>query len=85
MATKAKLRRFFALIRDHMLYLAIGTPAIFLLAFVYLILDGKSFLIAVLGAMIFVAIIAYVGSLFTLGVIVFSEEPSTHRNRRRRQ
>ena len=84
MPAKEKFRRFFALIRDHAFYLAIGGPTLFLIACVYLILAGKSFLIAVSGAVIFVTIVAYVGSLFLLGLIFFSEEPSTRRKRRKR-
>ncbi len=85
MAAKEKFRRFFALLRDHTLYLVIGAPTLFLVACVYLILAGKSFLIAVIGAVIFVAIVAYVGSLFLLGIIFFSEEGATRRRRRRRR
>ncbi len=85
MAAKEKFRRFFALIRDHAFYLAIGGPTLFLIACVYLILAGKSPLIAVSGAVIFVAIVAYVGFLLLLGLIFFSEESPTRRNRRRRQ
>ena len=84
MAAKENFRRFFALLRDHAFNIAIGGPTLFLIACVYLILDGKSFLIAVSGAMIFVAIVAYVGCLFLLGLIIFSEEPSNGRKRRRR-
>lgn len=84
MAAKEKFRRFFALLRDHAFYLAIGGPTLFLIACVYLILDGKSFLIAVSGAVIFVVIVAYVGSLFLIGLIFFSEEPSGRHKRRRR-
>ena len=85
MAAKEKFRRFFALLRDHAFYLAIGSPILFVLACVYLILAGKSLLIAVSGAVIFVAIVAYVGSLFLLGLIFFSEESSGRRKGRRRQ
>ena len=86
MSAKKKFRSFFALLRDHSVYLAIGAPTLFLVACVYLILAGKSFLIAVMGAVIFVAIVAYEGSLFLLGTIFFSEEGATRlRKRRRRQ
>ena len=49
MAAKENFRRFFALLRDHAFNIAIGGPTLFLIACVYLILDGKSFLSVLRG------------------------------------
>ena len=84
MAAKAKFQRFFGILRDNALYISIGTPILSLIACVTLILDGKSFLIAVLGSFIFIFGIGYVASLLLLGVVFFSEDQPARRKRKRR-
>ncbi len=84
MAAKHKIQRFFQIVRDNAFYIAIGSPSLFFIACVTLILDGKSFLIAMLGALIFILSIGYVASLLVLGVVFFSDDQPTRRKRRRR-
>ena len=84
MAAKAKFKRFFEILRDNALYISIGTPILFLIACVRLILDGKSFLIAVLGSFIFIFGIGYVASLLLIGIVFFSEDQPARRKRKRR-
>ena len=84
MVAKAKFQRFFGILRDNALYISIATPILFLIACVTLILDGKSFLIAVLGSFIFIFGIGYVASLLLLGIVFFSEDQPARRKRKRR-
>jgi len=85
MAAKEKFRLFFRILRQNGIYIAVGAPTLFVIACVTLILDGKSFLIALQGAFIFVLGLTYIFSLLALGIIFFGNEYSTRRKRRRRK
>ena len=85
MSAKEKFRLFFRILRQNGIYIAVGAPTLFVIACVTLILDGKSFLIALQGAFIFVLGLTYISSLLALGIIFFGNEYSTRRKRRRRK
>ena len=85
MSAKEKFQRFFRILRQSSIYILGGTPVIFAVVCVALILNGKSFLIALQGALIFVLGLAYVFSLLALGIIFFSNDSPTRRKQRRRK
>jgi hypothetical protein len=85
MSAKEKFRQVFHILRDNGLYIVVGIPTLFVIACVTLILNGKSFLIALLGALIFVLGLAYVLSLLVLGIVFLGNDYPTTRKRRRRK